>query len=197
MMDKANQLVSQNMKIGVFILKKNVSLILVVLSLTVIALFQYGQKSESQQSTIRSYPQIGQPAPQFQLEGLDGESYSFAGERDKPLFVHFWTSWCDSCKAEFPSLIQLYSQFKEKIDFYTINVTGIDHVEQVRAFVQQYQLPFPILLDPLMQVSNAYQVTAVPTSFIIHRSGVMAKQFYHLSFEQLEKEFQNISLENK
>lgn len=38
-------------------------------------------------------PMIGEPAPPFLLQGIDGKIYSLADLRGKVVVIHFGTSW--------------------------------------------------------------------------------------------------------
>ncbi len=173
-------------------MRKNYWVMGLVLLLVGLAVYQNVQKHnafevlEQQQST-----HIGGRAPFFTLQSLDEQPYSFSGEREKLLFVHFWTSWCDSCKQETPDLIKLYEYFRGEIDFMAVNPTAIDNIDKVKKFVRDHQLPFPVLLDHTKQVTDLYRVTAVPTSYLIDRSGVILEKFHHISFEQTNQAFRS------
>ena len=39
----------------------------------------------------------------------------------KPLLVNFWATWCDPCREEFPDLVKIDTDYKEKIDFITVS----------------------------------------------------------------------------
>jgi cytochrome c biogenesis protein CcmG/thiol:disulfide interchange protein DsbE len=170
-------------------LRKNYWIWVVVLLLVGIAVYQNVQKYDAIEVPKQQSTQIGGSAPHFALQSLDEQQYSFSGERDKLLFVHFWTSWCDSCEEETPDLIKLYEHFHEKIDFFAINLTAMDNINQVKNFVHEHQIPFPILLDHSKKVTDSYRVTAVPTSYLINRSGVILDKFHSISFEQTNQAF--------
>jgi thiol-disulfide isomerase/thioredoxin len=39
----------------------------------------------------------------------------------KLLLVNFWATWCDPCREEFPELIKISQDFKDKLDFITVS----------------------------------------------------------------------------
>ena len=45
-------------------------------------------------------PMIGQTAPSFKLQGLDGKTYSLEQFRGKYVVIHFAATWCPFCNAE-------------------------------------------------------------------------------------------------
>ena len=119
---------------------------------------------------------IGKPAPDFTYPGLDGKRIGLSDHIGKVVLVNIWATWCRPCVDEMPSMEKLY-QILDKDDFeilaISIDALGAD---DVKPFMQKYNLTFPVLLDPEGTIKPAYQVTGVPESFIINRQGVLAKK---------------------
>ncbi|WP_334073334.1 MULTISPECIES: TlpA disulfide reductase family protein [Paenibacillus] len=116
-------------------------------------------------------PKPGTAAPEFSLPGLDGETYKVGGERNKPLLLNFWASWCDPCKEEAPDLVKLADKYSDTLDVLAVNVTFYDKLDKAKAFVKEYGYTFPVLLDEKEEVYRKYNGIAFPTNVLIDKDG--------------------------
>jgi thiol-disulfide isomerase/thioredoxin len=137
---------------------------------------------------------IGSPAPDFTLETLDpaereagtgvpsaalqGSSSSSGGEvslsdfRGRPVFINFWASWCAPCREEMPDIVEAYNRHRDVgLVVLAIDNTQLDVVEDVRAFVKEFRMPFPVLLDEEGAAVKAFGVPGLPTSVFIDKDG--------------------------
>ncbi|ERM15838.1 TlpA family protein disulfide reductase [Brevibacillus laterosporus] len=133
------------------------------------------QQEVSSQIEPKANPTIAQgaKAPAFELPSMDGTRYKFSGQRQKPLVLNFWASWCGPCRMEAADLQKLYEKNKGNVDFYAINLTKTDDLDSVKGFVDTYKLTMPILFDQDETVAKQYQILAIPTTFIIDPNGVV------------------------
>ena len=110
-------------------------------------------------------------APEFTVPRLGSGSLALKDFRGGSVFLNFWATWCSPCKKEMPSMERLYRRHKQR--GFAIVAISIDTggTESVASFVRQLGLTFPIGLDPDLQVANRYTVRALPSSFLIDRTG--------------------------
>lgn len=136
----------------------------------------------------------GYLAPSFELEGLDGQTYSFEpGESGKAMFVNFWYSTCPPCIEEAPELQALYEKYQDKMDIYAVNVLKLDSIEKVEQFVDEYSLEFPVLLDKDSEIVDLYNAYGYPTNFLIDEKGVVQEVLLGLkSPDELEEKIKSI-----
>lgn len=69
--------------------------------------------------------------------------------------------------------MRLHDAYKDRVEFYAVNLTDTDNLEDVRQFVQEYRFSLPVLLDEKGAVANRYAVRGVPTTFYVNRDGVI------------------------
>lgn len=121
--------------------------------------------------------EVDRPAPPFSLQTLAGDSVSLAEYRGKVVLVNFWGTWCEPCKREMPALQAANERYSDQgLAIIGVNLTDDEIVqgvteEQVRQFVAQYNLTYPIALDRDGSVTNAFRVFPLPTSFFIDAQG--------------------------
>ena len=119
-------------------------------------------------------PMEGFLAPDFELITLNGETLSLSDFRGKVVLVNFWASWCPPCRSEMPAMQEIYQQYgPDDFVILAVNNTQADNLADIQNFVDERGLTFPILLDNTGQVSAAYQVRSLPTSFFIDREGII------------------------
>ncbi len=110
-------------------------------------------------------------APDFLLRTLDGQNRSLQQDRGKVVLINFWATWCPPCIREMPSMQRLYDKFQPQgLEVVAISVDQ-GNPDSVRKFAEDLELNFPIVLDPEQVAKQAYEVRALPTSYLIDRKG--------------------------
>lgn len=121
-------------------------------------------------------PRVGFLAPDFTLESLSGDQISLADMRGKVIVLNLWASWCPPCREEMPALQRVHQENHERgLEVLAVNMTAQDNLAAVEAFVQEFNLTFPILLDISGEVGKAYLMRALPTTFFIDQEGVIQR----------------------
>jgi len=119
--------------------------------------------------------QIGNLAPDFQLQDLNGDTVSLSDLRGSPVMLNFWATWCPPCRAEMPYMQQIYVEWQDKgLVILTINLR--ENSSKVRQFMQSNNLYFPVLLDANGNVAQKYNVTGIPTTFFISKDGIIQER---------------------
>jgi peroxiredoxin len=112
------------------------------------------------------------PAPDLQLENLDGELITLADLHGSVVLVNNWATWCPPCKAEMPTL-QAYYDDHDQDGFQIVAIEAGEPASEVAQFVNDYQLTFPVLLDPAQKSLVAFANFSLPNSYIVDRQGIV------------------------
>jgi len=119
-------------------------------------------------------PQVGDKAPDFTLESIDGKSTSLSDFQGKVVLIVFTSVNCKECEEQMPYLIGAYQQANGGLA-----VLDIYHMIYDKRVVQDYVTnkqftTFPALPDPNNKVANAYGATRFPpTNFIVDAAGII------------------------
>ena len=115
-------------------------------------------------------PTADLPAVDFSLKDLSGQDQNLGSYAGKVIFLNFWATWCGPCRAEIPSMEELYLELGNE-GFVIIAVNSQEAGEQVAGFVENIGMSFPVLLDTDGRVGAAYSVRAIPTTYIVDPRG--------------------------
>jgi peroxiredoxin len=117
--------------------------------------------------------QLGDLAPNFQLEDTRGNKISLSDLRGKVVLVNFWATWCPPCRAEMPSMEALNLDMAgEDFVMLAINVEQ-DGRSSVPAFLDKSPHTFTVLYDDQGVVQKLYGVYKFPESFVIRKDGII------------------------
>lgn len=119
---------------------------------------------------------VGEAAPEFALQALDGKEISLASLKGKVVYLDFWASWCGPCKHTLPWMNKLAEQFKDSnVQIVAVSVDQKrENVDKALASVQPH---YTILHDPTGTTAAAYKLGKMPTSFLIGPDGVVKNTF--------------------
>ncbi|OLE56923.1 MAG: hypothetical protein AUG13_06500 [Chloroflexi bacterium 13_1_20CM_2_59_7] len=110
------------------------------------------------------------PAPDFQLAGLDGKPVTLAGSKGKVVLVNFWATWCGPCRAEIPDLVELQKKYKDRLQILGLVVDDED-LDAIKKFAARFGINYPVALatnDIRIQYGG---IPALPTSFVLDSEG--------------------------
>ena len=117
------------------------------------------------------------PMPDFTFQALDGRPWTLSEHRGHVVLLNFWATWCPPCQSETPSLVKIARVDQAKgLDVAGVSMDQTDQngLNNIRAFVSAYHLPYPVLLpkgfSPVTDVVQAF-----PTTYLIDRQGRVAQ----------------------
>ncbi|KYD20209.1 thiol-disulfide oxidoreductase ResA [Caldibacillus debilis] len=130
----------------------------------------------------------GDPAPDFVLKDLNGNSYRLSDYRGKGVFLNFWGTYCKPCKKEMPYIDRAYRKYKDRgVEVIAVNVGETDMT--IQNFVDKYGLSFPVVVDREGEVQDAYDIFPLPATFLIDADGKIVKYYEGELTEDLVEQF--------
>ncbi len=137
-------------------------------------------------------PKIGKPAPDITLNNPDGKSVSLSSLRGKYVLIDFWASWCGPCRQENPNVVRMYNKFKGK-NFEIFGVSLDKEKDKWLGAIEKDKLTWTHVSDLKFWQSagaQAYQVSAIPATFLVDKTGVIIAK--NLRGEALERKLEEI-----
>lgn len=140
--------------------------------LAILMLFALGLENDPR--NIPS-PLVNRPASDFSAPALEGgQPVKLSAYRGKWVLVNFWGSWCISCIAEHPYLMELSAKVKSRTDFVMLGVDFRDTPEAARAFLAQHGNPgYPHVQDPDQKIAIDWGVYGAPESYLVDPTGTI------------------------
>jgi len=112
-------------------------------------------------------------APEVTLSDTQGVSRSLINYHGQVILVNLWATWCPPCKEEMPTLQSFYNKHKDE-GFVIVAINDGDPIPDVSQFVKDYQLTFPVWLDPgYYATEQAFKTLNLPSSYVIDRNGIV------------------------
>ena len=107
------------------------------------------------------------------FETLDGKTVSLADLRPTPVVINLWYAACPPCRKEAPDLKSVAEEFGDKAQFIGVNVR--DQEAAANAFIQNYQVPYPNMLDSngemVSLLSGVLPPQATPSTVVLDAKG--------------------------
>ena len=115
---------------------------------------------------------VGNVAPDFQLQNLDGQSITLSDLKGNPVLINFWATWCGPCVSEMPHLQEIHNEWSDR-GLIVLAINWGESASEVEQFLQAHNLSLPVLLDTKKVVAQKYGIRAFPTTFFINKDGII------------------------
>ncbi len=130
-------------------------------------------------------PLVGKPAPNFELQQLDGAKWRLGDQKGKIIVLDFWASWCGPCMHGMP-LVEAIVKERNREDCIWVGVNIEESDIRARTAIERLGIQSPILLDEFGGVAKEYQARAIPLTVIIDRDGIVRHTFVGADDSSLE-----------
>ncbi|MEO8391885.1 MAG: TlpA disulfide reductase family protein [Chloroflexota bacterium] len=112
------------------------------------------------------------PAPDFKLTTLSGGEFALDSMRGRWVILNFWATWCSPCIDEMPALQTIANERSGEIALFGINMR--ESASDIRKFMGQYHVNFPMLLNPDDQMAANYSLDlGIPQTVIVSPQGMV------------------------
>ncbi len=119
----------------------------------------------------------------------------------KVVLYNFWATWCGPCVKEFPDLVKLYSNYKDK--GFTIVFISVDMPEQVETkvvpFLKKQKVDFTTYYNDFKTIDNFINYYdknwegAIPSTYIYDKNGKLSSKFIgSQTYEFFEEEIKKL-----
>ena len=127
---------------------------------------------------------VGSKAPAFELKTLDGEVVTLADTlREGPSILTFFKISCPTCQLAMPFLQRMAGSDRARM----IAISQ-DDAEGTREFNGEFGIAMPALLDYQgHKTAKAFEITHVPSTFVVERDGSISKSFMGFSKDDYEE----------
>ena len=96
-----------------------------------------------------------------------------------------WATWCPPCRAEMPELNEFAKKHEGEVTFYAVNLQ--EPKDTVDKFLKDNGFTMPVLLDLKGDAADAYQIRAIPTTYVIDKDGtILLKKIGSATAAELE-----------
>lgn len=133
----------------------------------------------------------GPAAPRLEGRSTSGASVSLAALKGKVVIVDFWASWCGPCNRSFPELVALEAKYRSR-GVVVVGVSLDDGPGPVREFGEKYGVPFPLVWDDGKRIARVWGPNAIPTTFVIDRTGAVSHRAQGWREGDLEAEVKKV-----
>lgn len=93
---------------------------------------------------------------------LDNSTYTVPN--DKPILVHFWATWCPTCKIEAGNIERVSK------DYEVITIASQSgSKEEIQKYLEKNNLTFKVVNDLDGEFASQFNISAYPTTFIYNK----------------------------
>ena len=112
----------------------------------------------------------------------------------RPLLINFWATWCDGCREEFPDLVKIDSDYRNKgLNFISISLDDITDIKTaVPEFLKAMKAQMPVVLlnvkdpEPAIHAVDEKWDGALPATYLYDKDGkVVFRYFGRIKPEEL------------
>jgi peroxiredoxin len=168
-------------------------LVLIALAIVISTLLVFGieKARHSPVPATSAVKLVGEPAPDFALQSLDGKTMKLSDFRGKAVLLNFWATWCEPCKIEMPWFVD----FEKKYGSQGLEIVGVAMDDaspsEISSFAEKMGVNYPVLVGKEEVGAQYGGVDYLPSTFYISRDGKILDHVFGLvSRSEIESNIQ-------
>jgi uncharacterized membrane protein YphA (DoxX/SURF4 family)/peroxiredoxin len=116
---------------------------------------------------------IGTPAPKFHLPDLHGNDISLDSllERGHPVLMVFMSPGCEQCVELLPKISRWQRSLSDRLTLVLMSTGSVKHNKPI---FDEHGISDDVLLQELMEVSDAFRIRGTPSAVLITPEGIIA-----------------------
>jgi len=106
----------------------------------------------------------------FSYTDAKGNPATTADLKGKVVFINFWASWCPPCRAEMPSLKNLYQKFKDDDRFVFLFINEDEDKNKAIEYLEKNSFTIPLFYSS-GNVPREIFSGSLPTTIVLDKEG--------------------------
>jgi thiol-disulfide isomerase/thioredoxin len=123
-------------------------------------------------STILNFirqPDVQEDIYAYKLQDIQNNTVKLIEYKNRPLVIHFWGSWCPTCKFEASNIETL----AQKHNVISIAVNSGSN-EKISDFMAERNFHYPVINDQQGKLAQKFNISAYPTTLIYNSKGELS-----------------------
>ena len=136
----------------------------------------------------RRFFSVGRPPGE--VREIDLEGLKKILQRDpkdtRPLLINFWATWCDGCREEFPDLVKIDNDYRDKgLNFISVTLDEVTDIKTtVPNFLKEMNAKMPVVLlnvkdpEPAIHAVDEKWDGQLPATYLYDKDGKVVFKYF-------------------
>lgn len=129
---------------------------------------------------------IGQAAPDFTVDMLDGDKVTLSDLQGDVVLLTFWDPECPTCQKQMDVAEERIVKRLQGKNVHYLPISRGYTREYISDYCSSRGYDFPIGLDPQKRIYGLYATKYVPRSFVIDRQGIIRHIYVEYELDALD-----------
>ncbi|MEK6222173.1 MAG: redoxin domain-containing protein, partial [Chloroflexota bacterium] len=118
---------------------------------------------------------IGEPAPNFTLHDLQGQSHQLQDYQENIVVLNFWSATCQWAERADKEIIPMLADWGNEVVYLSIASNANEPYKQLSEVSQARKIPL-VLHDANQEIAKLYHAEYTPEIFILDHKGLLQYQ---------------------